>query len=201
MNKSDFKNPVVWVLIGLMAVAVIFIVSGIVNSDSEESQTAISSSSDYDIDAAFEDAKQDVAEEEDYDYEDSSEEEDINLNTPSSIGESRSFTSEDGDAITVTIDSVEKDTGDGDYYIPENGYYAKVSFTVTNDGTDSFDVNSHSLEFYDGNNMKAELNSRDFYSDTIQPGKSASGIAYFDVKNDTSDYEVFFADASWTGVY
>ncbi|HIA3652975.1 DUF4352 domain-containing protein [Enterococcus avium] len=49
--------------------------------------------------------------------------------------------------------------------------------------------------------MKAELNSRDFYSDTIQPGKSATGVAYFDVKNDTPNYEVYFADASWTGSY
>ena len=56
-------------------------------------------------------------------------------------------------------------------------------------------------DFYDGQNMKAELNSRDFYSDTIQPGKSATGVAYFDVKNDTPNYEVYFADASWTGSY
>jgi hypothetical protein len=103
--------------------------------------------------------------------------------------------------LDVKIDSVEKDMGDGDYYIPQNGYFAKVTFTVTNLGDKPFEVTSHQLDFYDGNNMKAELNSRDFYSETIQPGKSATGIAYFDIMNDTTDYEVYFANASWVGSY
>ena len=103
--------------------------------------------------------------------------------------------------MDVKIDSVEKDMGDGNYYNPQNGYFAKVTFTVTNLGDKPFEVTSHQLDFYDGNNMKAELNSRDFYSETIQPGKSATGIAYFDIMNDTTDYEVYFANASWVGSY
>ena len=170
-------------------------------STSNEAETEESSSS-YNIDDEFEEAKQQVAAEEAYepDSEDVSDSS-SNAQVSASIGQSQPFTSESGDMIDVKIDSVEKDMGDGDYYVPENGYYAKVSFTVTNLGDNPFEVTAHQLDFYDGQNMKAELNSRDFYSDTIQPGKSATGVAYFDVKNDTPNYEVYFADASWIGSY
>ena len=30
MNKSEFKNPIIWVILGLFIVASIFIISGIV---------------------------------------------------------------------------------------------------------------------------------------------------------------------------
>lgn len=156
------------------------------------------SSSSNNFDAAFEQAKDQSSEEADIeDVADSDSSEPVSA----SVGQSQPLSSESGDMIDVKIDSVEKDTGDGDYYVPENGYYAKVNFTVTNLGDSPFDVDAHQLEFYDGNDMKAELNSRDYYSDTIQPGKSAQGTAYFDIKNDTPNFEVFFANASWTGNY
>ncbi|WP_427814753.1 DUF4352 domain-containing protein (plasmid) [Enterococcus sp. 22-H-5-01] len=185
------------------ALSCLFVVAFIAGcSTSNEAETEESSSS-YNIDDEFEEAKQQVAAEEAYepDSEDVSDKS-SSSKVAASIGQSQPFTSESGDMIDVKIDSVEKDMGDGDYYVPENGYYAKVNFTVTNLGDSPFEVTAHQLDFYDGQNMKAELNSRDFYSDTIQPGKSATGVAYFDVKNDTPpNYEVYFADASWTGSY
>lgn len=206
MSKKELKNPVVWVIGVLMIVALIFVVSGIVNEGSTKDQASESSSSSNNFDAAFEQAKNQVSDEEsptpDPDIEDVSENDSESTKSVSaSVGQSQPLSSESGDMIDVKIDSVEKDTGDGDYYVPENGYYAKVNFTVTNLGDSPFDVDAHQLEFYDGDNMKAELNSRDFYSDTIQPGKSAQGTAYFDIKNDTPNFEVFFANASWTGNY
>lgn len=204
MNKSEFKNPIIWVILGLFIVVSIFIVSGIVNSNSSETESSISGTSSYDFDSEFKKAKQQASDENapkpdsEYVGGDSSS---PNTATSASIGQSQPLKSESGDMMDVKIDSVEKDMGDGDYYIPQNGYFAKVTFTVTNLGDKPFEVTSHQLDFYDGNNMKAELNSRDFYSETIQPGKSATGIAYFDIMNDTTDYEVYFANASWVGSY
>lgn len=204
MNKSEFKNPIIWVILGLFIIASIFIISGIVNSNSSDTKSSISSTSSYDFDSEFEKAKQQVSDENapkpdsEYVGDDSSS---PSTATSASIGQSQPFKSESGDMIDVKIDSVEKDMGDGDYYIPQNGYFAKVTFTVTNLGDKPFEATSHQLDFYDGNNMKAELNSRDFYSETIQPSKSATGIAYFDIMNDTTDYEVYFANASWVGSY
>lgn len=120
---------------------------------------------------------------------------------PATIGETCTFSNKSGDKVAVSIDSVTKDTGDGDYYIPKNGYFAKVDFTVANNGTEPFKVSAHNFDFYDGKGLKGKLNSRDFFTDTIQPGKSVTGTAYFDIENDTSDYEVFFADSSWAGSY
>ncbi|MEJ4827670.1 hypothetical protein SKA15_11880, partial [Enterococcus faecium] len=51
------------------------------------------------------------------------------------------------------------------------------------------------------NSVKSDLASRDYFSETIQPGKSAQGTAYFEVKNDGTTFEVFFADTSWKGSY
>ncbi|MEQ7196911.1 DUF4352 domain-containing protein [Enterococcus avium] len=189
-----------------LGLALSLFVFGLTACGSNNESAVEESSSSNNFDAAFEQAKNQVSEEEnptpDPDIEDVSEKDSESSESVSaSVGQSQPLSSESGDIIDVKIDSVEKDTGDGDYYVPENGYYAKVNFTVTNLGDSPFDVNAHQLEFYDGNNMKAELNSRDFYSDTIQPGKSAQGTAYFDIKNDTPNFEVFFANASWTGNY
>ncbi|MDT2827141.1 DUF4352 domain-containing protein [Enterococcus viikkiensis] len=169
---------------------------------STSNEAEVEESSSYNLDDAFEKAKQQVADEEspEPDFEDVSDNS-MDSNVSASIGQSQPLKSESGDMIDVKIDSVEKDAGDGDYYVPENGYYAKVTFTVTNLGDNPFEVTAHQLDFYDGDNMKGELNSRDFYSETIQGGKSATGVAYFDIKNDTPNYEVYFADASWTGSY
>ena len=112
-------------------------------STSNEAETEESSSS-YNID----EAKQQVAVEEAYEpnSEDVSEES-SSSKVSASIGQSHPLTSESGDMIDVKIDSVEKDMGDGDYYVSENGYYAKVNFTVTNLGDNPFEVTAHQLGF------------------------------------------------------
>ncbi|HAZ9109072.1 TPA: DUF4352 domain-containing protein [Enterococcus faecium] len=117
-----------------------------------------------------------------------------------SIGEAVPFTSENGNSINVTVQSVSKDYGD-DFYKPEGLFYAKVDFLVENTGTTPFDASSSYLEFYDSSDIKSDLASRDYFSETIQPGKSAQGTAYFEVKNDGTTFEVFFADTSWKGSY
>ncbi|MDT2809154.1 DUF4352 domain-containing protein [Enterococcus asini] len=117
-----------------------------------------------------------------------------------SIGDSVDFTSDDGDRVTVTIDGVSKYAGD-DWTKPTGPFFAKVDFTVKNNGTAPFDASSHQFEFYDSGDIKSELNSKDFFGETIQAGKSAKGSAYFDVITDGDTFEVFYGDTSWTGNY
>lgn len=127
----------------------------------------------------------------------------VDLPIPSlsySIGDKVSFSSDDGGSIDLTIDSVSKYYGD-DWNTPEGLFYAKVDFTVNNTGNDVFDINSHYFEFYDSDDIKSELDSKDFFSETIQAGKSAKGSAYFDVHVEGDSFEIFFADTSWTGEY
>ena len=117
-----------------------------------------------------------------------------------SIGDPVDFTSTDGDRVTVTIDSVTKYAGD-DWTKPTGPFFAKVDFTVKNNGTAPFDASSHQFEFYDSGDIKSELDSKDFFGETIQAGKSAKGSAYFDVISDGDTFEVFYGDTSWTGNY
>ena len=117
-----------------------------------------------------------------------------------SIGDPVDFTSTDGDRVTVTIDGVSKYAGD-DWTKPTGPFFSKVDFTVKNNGTAPFDANSHQFEFYDSGDVKSELNSKDFFGETIQAGKSAKGSAYFDVITDGDTFEVFYGDTSWTGNY
>lgn len=116
------------------------------------------------------------------------------------LGEVISFSSPDGDAIDLAINKVEKYAGD-DWHTPEGLFYAKVTFTLTNNGKSEFSLNSHDFEFYDDQGFKSELNSKDYFSESVQPGKSVSGIAYYDVANDGESFEVYFADSSWIGTY
>lgn len=185
------------VILGLVTSLAVITLVGCSSNNNETAQE----SSSYDFDKEFEQAKDSVENENSPKPDSEYVGDDSSSPSAASIGQSQPFKSESGDMIDVKIDSVEKDMGDGDYYIPQNGYFAKVTFTVTNLGDQPFEVTSHQLDFYDGNNMKAELNSREFYSETIQPNKSSTGIAYFDVMNDTPDYEVYFANASWIGSY
>lgn len=130
-----------------------------------------------------------------------SDSESSNKNTLSyGIGDTVTFTIEDGGSIDVTIESVSKDNGD-DWHSPKGAFFAKVTFLIKNTGSTPFDANSQYFEFYDSSDIKSELNLRDYFSETIQAGKSAQGTAYFDISNDGSNFEIYFADASWTGNY
>lgn len=117
------------------------------------------------------------------------------------IGQTASFSSDDGSSIDVTITNVSKSEGDGTFHIPSGVYYAKVDFTVKNTGTTPFDANAHYLEFYDSKDLKAELDSWDYFSETVQAGKSVEGTAYFDVTSEGDTFEVYFSDSSWAGSY
>lgn len=121
-------------------------------------------------------------------------------NSSYSIGETAPFSSNDGGLIDLTIDSVTKYVGD-DWYTPEGVFFSKVDFTIKNNGTSSFDVNSHYFEFYDDLGIKSDRIAKDYFSETIQAGKSAKGTVYFDVLSDGPSFEVYFADGSWTGEY
>ncbi|WP_313265344.1 DUF4352 domain-containing protein [Enterococcus sp.] len=133
-------------------------------------------------------------------YESSSEEIEDIVPTTYTVGDSVAFTGEDGESISVTIDKVSKYEGD-EWSEPTGPFFAKVDFTVTNNGTDPFDVSSHDFEFYDADNVKGELDSKDFFGETIQAGKSAKGSAYFNVQSEGNNFEIYFADTSWTGEY
>lgn len=117
-----------------------------------------------------------------------------------SIGEMASFESNEGDEMDVTINSVSKFSGD-EWDVPEGEFFAKVDFTISNVGDIPLDVNSLLFEFYDAEGFKSEGVSKDYFSETIQPGKSAKGVVYFDVMSEGSTFEVYFADTLWTGEY
>jgi len=117
-----------------------------------------------------------------------------------SIGDAVSFSGTEGSMVNVTIDSVGKFMGD-DWDTPAGNFFAEVSFTIENIGSAPVDVNALSFEFYDSDGVKSERISKDYFSETIQAGKTAKGTVYFDILSDGSDFEVFFEDASWTGEY
>lgn len=117
-----------------------------------------------------------------------------------SVGDTVSFVADDGDEMDITINSVNKFLGD-EWYTPEGKFFAKVDFNIKNIGINPLEVNSQLFEFYDSEDIKSELDSNDYFSETIQSGKSANGTAYFDVMSDGSNFEVYFADTSWTGEY
>lgn len=128
-------------------------------------------------------------------------EEEINIPTMNyAIGDTVSFESNEGDEMDVTVNSVSKYAGD-DWDIPEGNFFAKVDFTISNIGANPLDVNSQLFEFYDAEGFKSESISKDYFSETIQPGKSAKGVVYFDVISDGSTFEVYFADTVWAGEY
>lgn len=116
------------------------------------------------------------------------------------IGDKVPFKDNGDVSVDVQIQSVSKDDGNN-INVPEGVFFAKVTFLISNTSNVPFDFNSHFLEFYDSADIKSELSSRDFFSESIQPGKSAQGIAYFDVKNEGDNFEVFFADTAWQGTY
>lgn len=116
------------------------------------------------------------------------------------IGTPISFSSAEGDKIDITVTNVTKYEGD-DYHVAEGVHFARVEFTLKNNGTSPFDISSHDFEFYDSQGFKSELISKDFFSESVQPGKSVQGVGYFDVINDGDSFEIYFADSSWTGTY
>lgn len=94
------------------------------------------------------------------------------------IGETANFNS----GLSLTIDSVENSSEEPNGEI--QGHLVKVSFTIENNTGDTTDFNSNLIALYDGQKLKAELDSKDYYSEDIANGMKSSGVAFYDSKND-----------------
>lgn len=117
------------------------------------------------------------------------------------IGTPIELITDDGGKFEFIVNSVTKDPGNGGFYTPDGVFFAKIDFTINNTGNIPVTPNVSYFDFYDSNNVKSEINSRDYFSETIQPGKTANGTTYFDVANDGEDFELFYSDVSWKGKY
>lgn len=94
------------------------------------------------------------------------------------IGETANFKS----GLSLTIDSVENSSEEPNGEI--KGHLVKISFTIENNTGDTTDFNSGLIALYDGQKLKAELDSKDYYSEDIANGMKSSGVAFYDSKND-----------------
>lgn len=123
--------------------------------------------------------------------------EDVPASNEFKVGESAQFTSDTGNSIKVTINSLEKFSGD-DRVQPKGIYFLKVTYTIENLSSEEYPANALMFSAYDGNNEKAESISKDYFSEKIAAGKKASGTSYFDVKNE-GPFEIHSFGAYWTG--
>lgn len=113
------------------------------------------------------------------------------------IGEPIQFTSSTDNSIEVTVNSLDTFYGD-EWDQPEGVYFLKVDYTIENLSDYEYPANAHMFSVYDGNNEKAERISKDYFSEKIASGKKASGVSYFDVKNE-GPFEVHSLGAYWVG--
>lgn len=107
-----------------------------------------------------------------------------------SIGDSVEFDS--GLIVTVT-DTIISDEEPSEAI---NGKFVRVNFTIDNQMSEPIDFNGHNIELYDGDRNKAELNSKDFYSEEIAPGMKGSGTAYYDAIEE-GPYTIMIGAATW----
>lgn len=106
------------------------------------------------------------------------------------IGETAYFESGLEIAITEITLSDEKPNGEIDHN------FVRVDFTVDNQTNEEFRFTAHELELYDGERNKAELNSKNYYSETIASGMKGNGSAYFDSRS-TEPFTVIIGPAIW----
>ncbi|MBC9787222.1 DUF4352 domain-containing protein [Carnobacterium maltaromaticum] len=158
-------------LIGMLAVTLVACGGG-ADSESENSISSKNSS-----------------ETQEEDYSDYSDEEDVS-DSEFSVGESVEFES----GLIVTLDSVEDSSEEPNGDI--SGHLVKVVMTFDNQTSNSLDINGHNLSLYDGGRNKAELNAKDYYSETIAAGMKGTGTFYFD-SMENAPYSVIFGDATW----
>lgn len=90
------------------------------------------------------------------------------------IGETAYF--ESGIEITVTNVTTTDELPNGDIF----GNFVRVDVVIDNQTGEALDFNGHLVELYDGDRNKAELNSKDFFSESIASGMKANGSVYFD---------------------
>lgn len=125
------------------------------------------------------------------DYSDTSEDESYSSYSPTfTVGDSVEF--ESGLQITVTDVQLSDEEPNGDIL----GNFVRVDFTIDNQMSEPFDFNSHYVELYDGDRNKAEIDSKDFYSESIAPGMKGSGSVYFD-SPEQGPFTIMIGDATW----
>lgn len=98
--------------------------------------------------------------------------------TPFKIGETANFKS----GLSVTVNSIENSSEEPNS--PIQGHLVKLSFTIENKTGVATNFNSHLVSLYDGKSLKANLDSKDFYSEEIANGMKSTGVAYYDAAND-----------------
>lgn len=113
-----------------------------------------------------------------------------NGNKELKVGETMIYDS--GIKITVNSVSVSPDEPNGEI----KGNFVKVDFTIDNGSDEDFRFNTHNLELYDGDRNKAELDSKEFYSESIAKGMKSSGVAYFDAQ-EKNPYTVIIGAGVW----
>jgi hypothetical protein len=115
------------------------------------------------------------------------------------VGDSVTVSQDDKEAATILVSSVKVATkGSGSFSEkPENGAYKIVKVTVTNTGSDSFDVNpfdwyyrdadGNKYEYGDGNSILSGFDGPSFDSTTLQPGEKRSGSMVFDTSKGATE--------------
>lgn len=106
------------------------------------------------------------------------------------IGDTVVFSSD----VQVTLDAVELSDEEPNGPIDDN--FVRVDFTIDNQFSEPLPFNGHSVQLYDGERNKAELNAKNFYTKTIAPGMKGSGSVYFDSKTE-GPFTVVIGDATW----
>ncbi|EUJ25786.1 hypothetical protein MFLO_14747 [Listeria floridensis FSL S10-1187] len=107
------------------------------------------------------------------------------------IGESAHYAN--GQIMTIT--SIKNAQNEKDDYTEISQNLVKVEFTIDNQTSETLDFDSTMIELYDGERNKAEVLSKDFYSETIAAGMKSSGKAYFDAGK--APYTVIIGAAKW----
>lgn len=113
------------------------------------------------------------------------------------VGSSAIFTSDTDNSIEITVNSLERFSGDK-LDQPEGVYFLKVNYTIENLSEIDYPAKAQIFSAYDGNNEKAKMISKDYFSENIAAGKKASGVSYFDVQNE-GPFEVHALGACWIG--
>lgn len=119
---------------------------------------------------------------------------------PSSVavGEAIDFQDEAGNPmVSVTLDSLEKFNGD-DMYTPTGPFMVKATFTYNNIGSEVYTPTAGDYSIYDSVDKKGEVNAKDYMVEEIAPGKSFTGVVYFDIEN-AGPFEIHLYDSSWAG--
>lgn len=96
--------------------------------------------------------------------------------------------------VEISVDSIQitDESPNGEI----TGNFVRVDFTIDNQTDEELRFTGHDLELYDGDRNKAELNAKNFYSETIAAGMKGSGSAYFDAQ-ETGPFIVMIGAATW----